>query len=72
MDYNYLKSGAFWSVVLLVIYNSLVSIVPLFPNIIWLTVAINVIGVILTTAFHTAAVKRAARASAHFGRAVYK
>lgn len=71
-SYNFLKSGAFWSVVVLVIYNSLISVAPLFPNVIWITVAINILGVISATVFNVRSVNRAARASARAGLVRYK
>jgi hypothetical protein len=43
-----------------------------FPNLVWLTVTVNVLGVILTTYFHVQAVQTAAIASASAGKPVSK
>lgn len=72
MTFNFLEDGTFWSVLVLVLFNFFTSIQPIFPNVIWITLIVNFLGVLSATAFHVSAVKRAARASAAVGKVRYK
>jgi hypothetical protein len=72
MNYSFLESKAFWTQVVQQAYNLLAPLTGVFPNLVWLTVTVNVLGVILTTYFHVQAVQTAAIASASAGKPVSK
>jgi len=66
-NYSFLKSKTFWSAVVLVAYNFFTTIVPVFPNVAWLSTVVDFLGMISITVFHQNGVNRAALASATAG-----
>lgn len=62
--YSFLSSKTFWSTVVLVVYNFVTAIVPVFPNVGWLSTIVNLLGLVLITVFHVSGVNAAAVASA--------
>jgi hypothetical protein len=62
--YSFLSSKTFWSTAVLVVYNFVTAIVPVFPNIGWLSTLVNLLGLVLITVFHVSGVNAAAVASA--------
>jgi hypothetical protein len=63
-DYSFLKSKTFWSAFFLVAYNFFSTIVPVFPDVTWLTSIVDFLGLLLITVFHVNGVNKAALASA--------
>jgi hypothetical protein len=70
MNYQLFESRTFWTQVVQQAYNVLFPLLGVFPNVMWLTVAVNVLGFILTTYFHVSGVQSAALASASAGKPV--
>lgn len=66
-NYSWLQSKTFWSTVVLVAYNFLTAIVPVFPNVGWISTVVNILGMVLITVFHVNGVNKAASASAVAG-----
>lgn len=64
MPYNILKSRTFWSMVVVIAYNFFTTLAPLFPDVAWITIVVNVLGFVSATYFHVAGVKKAAAAAA--------
>lgn len=62
--YNGLISKTNWTAVTLVLYNFFTAIVPVFPNVAWISTIVNLLGVILVVVFHQQGVQKAAAASA--------
>ncbi len=60
MNYNLLKSRTFWSMVVVIAYNFFTTLVPLFPNVAWITLVVNVLGFLSASYFHVAGIKAAA------------
>ena len=48
----FLKSRTFWTVVVVFVYNGLTSLVPVLPNVPWVSDAVNALGLIMATYFH--------------------
>ena len=67
MNYNSWISKTDWSAVVLLAYNFFTAIVPVFPNVVWISTIVNFLGVILIVVFHVSGVKTAALASAAAG-----
>jgi hypothetical protein len=63
-NYSFLSSKTFWSTAVLVVYNFVTAIVPVFPNVGWLSTIVNLLGLVLITVFHVSGVNAAAVASA--------
>ena len=70
MNYSLLESRTFWTQVIQQAYNLLSPLLGVFPNVVWLTITVNVLGFILTTYFHVKGVQNAALASASAGKPV--
>jgi hypothetical protein len=68
MDYSNLKSRTWWTATLLTVYNLLISVVPVIPNVPWLTVVIDILGVILVGYFHVKGIQNAVQASLSAGK----
>lgn len=50
--YSIFKSRMFWTAVVVALYNVLVAEFQMFPNYMWLSTAIDVLGVVMMTYFH--------------------
>lgn len=70
MNYSLLESRTFWTQVVQQAYNLLSPLLGVFPNVVALTVTVNILGFILTTYFHVAGVQRAAVSSAALSQPV--
>jgi hypothetical protein len=64
MNFSFLKSGTFWSIVVLCAYNLFSTLVPLFPNVSWLTFVVNALASVSALYFHKTAVVSALAAPA--------
>lgn len=51
-SYSLLKSRTFWSLVVLFLYNGFTSLIPVFPNVAWITIIVNALGFISISYFH--------------------
>ncbi len=62
-----LTSTEAWVAVLVLVYNILVAEVAVFPNVVWLTVLVNILGPIVALYFHagTAQIAKQARSSGY-------
>jgi hypothetical protein len=70
INYDILKSRTFWSAVIVIAYNFFATLVPLYPNVPWITVAVNVLGFVAVQYFHVAGITNAAQSSATLGKPV--
>lgn len=68
MNFSYFKSAAVWAQIFQQAYNLLVPLMGVFPNNVYLTLAVNIIGSVLTIVFHKQGVQQAAVTSAALGR----
>lgn len=66
--YSWLTSKTSWSAIVLVAYNFFTTIVPVFPNVTWLSTIVNLLGVVLVVIFHVQGVNNAASASLQAGK----
>lgn len=65
--YNSWISRTNWSAVVLLAYNFFTAIIPVFPDVPWISTIVNVLGVILIVVFHSQAVNKAATSSVTLG-----
>ena len=64
MSYDFIKSRTFWTTVVVIGYNFFTTLVPMFPQVPWITTVVDVLGFVAVNIFHAAGVKNAALASA--------
>lgn len=69
-NYSFLKSKTFWSTVVVIGYNFFTVIVPIFPQVTWLSTVVDVLGFVSVNVFHVSGVNKAATDSAALGKAV--
>lgn len=64
MNYSILKSKTFWSAVVTIAYNFFATVVPLYPNVPWVSTVFDLLGMISVSYFHISGVQKAAVSSA--------
>lgn len=64
-NYNFWKSKTFWTTVIVIGYNFFTVIVPVFPQVTWLSTVVDVLGLVAVNIFHVSGINRAAVASAN-------
>ena len=69
-NFSLLKSGAFWSSVVLGLSAVLTPLAIQYPNMLWVNIAVSVLSFLSVNYFHKQAVLAAATASATAGKAV--
>lgn len=69
-SFSFIKSGAFWSSVVLVLSAVFTSLEAQYPNVLWIGSAVSVLSFISINYFHKQAVLSAAKSSVTLGKVV--
>lgn len=69
-NYSFLKSKTFWSSVIVIGYNFFTVIVPVFPQVPWISTIVDILGFVAVNIFHVSGISAAATSSAALGQPV--